>query len=175
MKAYDLHDDDIAKMGAGKNPKAEGYFAAVGKDKAFERISKVRHLRPGDFLFVNYTDGHVSKNGVEDSGHVMLVASEPSKTDKRGEAPSGTDVYTLDVIDSSFSGHGVQDTRHVGKGKFTGGVGRGTVRIAVDPATDEIAAYSWSDEKKSEYFSAPGRVMVGARLNLPFFKGGQKS
>jgi len=172
IKAYGLTDADIAKMGSGSNPKAEDYFGAVGKGKAFERISKVRHLRAGDFLFVKYTDGHVSRNGVEDTGHVMLVASTPERTDKIGEAPVGTDVFTIEVIDSSASGHGTHDTRHIGKNKFTGGVGKGTLRIAVNPTTDEIAAYSWSDLVKSEYFSAPNRVLIGARLNLNFFQGG---
>ena len=169
-KAYDLSDDDIAKMGTGKNPKAEDYFDAVGKGKAFEKISKFRHVKPGDFLFIKYTDGHVSRNGVEDTGHVMLVDSRPVKTSKRGEAPAGSEVYTLQIIDSSASGHGPKDTRHLGPNKYTGGVGEGTIRIAVDPATDEIAAYSWSDQTKSEYFSAPGRIMIVARLNLTFFK-----
>lgn len=174
-KAYDLNDDDIAKMGSGANPMAKDYFEAVGKDKAFERISKFRHVRPGDFLFVKYTDGHVSRNGVEDTGHVMLVASNPEKADKRGDAPPKSEVYTLQIIDSSASGHGPKDTRHLGPNKYTGGVGEGTVRIAIDPTSDQIVAYSWSDQSKSEYFSAPGRIMIAARLNIHYFKASQGS
>ena len=172
-RAYDLTDDDIAKMGTGHNPKAQDYFEAVGKDKAFGLISKFRHIRPGDFLFIKYTDGHISRNGVEDTGHVMLVASKPEKTSKRGEAPANSEVYVIEVIDSSASGHGAKDTRHIGPNKYTGGVGEGSVRIAVDPTTDEIVAYSWSDQSKSEYYSAPARIMVAARLNLRYFKPNQ--
>ena len=169
-KAYSLTDSDIEKMGAGKNPKAEGYFDAVGKDKAFEKISHFKNLRLGDFLFIKYTDGHVSRNGVEDSGHVMLVASLPERTSKRGDAPVDSEVYTAQVIDSSASGHGPKDTRHIGPNQYTGGVGKGTIRLAVSPSSGRIVAYSWSDQSKSEYFSEPGRVMVAARLNLRFFQ-----
>lgn len=169
-KAYDLSDDEIEKMGHGKNPMAQDYFDATGPGKAFESDTKFRDIRPGDFLFVKYTDGHVSRNGVEDTGHVMLVASAPEKAAKRGDAPGNSVVYTLQVIDSSASGHGPKDTRHTGPNQYTGGVGEGTVRVAVDPTTDAIIAYSWSDQTKSEYFSPPGRVMVAARLNLRYFK-----
>ena len=169
-RAYHLKDNDIAKMGVGSNPKAEGYFDSVGPDKAFEAVAQCRQIRPGDFLFVKYTDGHVSRNGVEDTGHVMVVASKPEEATKRGDAPAGSKIFTLQVIDSSASGHGPRDSRHIGPNQFTGGVGKGTVRIAVDPTTDAIIAYSWSDQTKSEYFSAPARVLVAARINLNFFK-----
>lgn len=171
QKAYDLSDKEIERMGHGKNPMAQDYFDAAGPGKAFEVDTAFRDIRPGDFLFVKYTDGHVSRNGVEDTGHVMLVASMPERATKRGDAPANSVVYTLQVIDSSASGHGTKDTRHTGPNQYTGGVGQGTVRIAVDPSTDAIVAYSWSDQAKSEYFSAPGRVMVAARLNLSYFKG----
>jgi len=170
QKAYNLSDGDIEKMGHGKNPMAQDYFDATGPGKAFETAAKFRDIRPGDFLFVKYTDGHVSRNGVEDTGHVMLVASAPERAEKRGDAPKNSIVYTLQVIDSSASGHGPKDTRHTGPNQYTGGVGEGTVRVAVDPTTDAIIAYSWSDQAKSEYFSPPDRVMVAARFNLRYFK-----
>jgi len=174
QKAYDLSDREIEKMGHGRNPMAQDYFDATGPGKAFEMDSRFRDIRPGDFLFIKYTNGHISRNGVEDTGHVMLVASVPERAAKRGDAPKNSIVYTLQVIDSSASGHGPKDTRHTGPNQYTGGVGEGTVRIAVDPSTDAIVAYSWSDQTKSEYFSPPGRVMVAARLNLPYFRAANK-
>jgi hypothetical protein len=170
MRAYDLSADDYKKWFDRTNPMAEDYHDAVAAENGFVHVTKVRNIRPGDLFAVKYNDGHISRNGVEDTGHVMVVASQPEAVAGATDVAPGAKLYKVWVIDSSASGHGTQDTRHLGKGEFTGGIGKGICRIAVDPGSDQIVAYSWSDERKSEFFASAGRDLVVGRLELSKLK-----
>lgn len=160
-KAYGLDDSAIEKWIGKRNPKAQDYQEAIKSKNGFERILHVEKLRAGDILAVKYNDGHVSSNGVEDTGHVMIVAAAPRRADRAGT--SDKESYFVDVFDSSASGHGHSDTRYLGKGKFSGGIGRGTFRIYVD-REGKIAGYAWSDAKSSEFFTKPDCDLVAGRL-----------
>ena len=170
MRAYDLSVDDYKRWFNRSNPMAEDYHDAVEAENGFIHVTKTRNIRPGDILAVKYNDGHVSRNGIEDTGHVMVVASQPEAIAGATDVAPGAKLYTVWVIDSSASGHGPRDSRHLGKGKFTGGIGKGMLRIAVDPASDKIVAYSWSDGRKSEFFAGVGRDLVVGRLELSKLK-----
>jgi len=152
-------------MGTG-NPQAEDYHDAIVSRRGFKRIVHVTAIRPGDILAVKYTGFHVTSRDVEDTGHVMLVAEAPTFINDEKPIISGTRQYTVTIIDSSASGHGPTDTRHEPGGHFTGGIGRGTIRLYAGD-DDKIAGYTWSNTPKSEYFTAPERDIVAGRLKSP--------
>jgi hypothetical protein len=166
MHSYALSEADFEKWFTHADPVAADYHEAVARHDGFQQIRHARDIRPGDVLAVKYTDGHRSRNGVEDTGHVMIVAGELEPVAGATEAAPGARLYQLWVIDSSASGHGAHDTRHRGKGEFTGGIGKGILRLAVDRTSDEVVAYAWSDAHNSEFFTSPSRDLVVGRLAL---------
>jgi len=160
---YGWTNADFKEWMHSTNPEAEAYHDAIVERHGFERILHIDKLHPGDILAVKYTDHHVSKNGVEDTGHVMLVAEEPRPAPDKKPRVSGLRQYTVDIIDSSASGHGSKDTRARPEGGFTGGIGQGTLRLYVNES-GRIVGYAWSTSEKSEYFTAPDRDIVAGRL-----------
>lgn len=162
---YGWTNAEIKDWLSSTNPEAFTYHDAIVSRNRFLRIVHVASIKPGDILAVKYTDHHVSSNGVEDTGHVMLVAEAPREIETRKPNVEGTHQYLITVIDSSASGHGAADTRHRPGGKFTGGIGRGSFRIYSDNE-GKIAGYAWSDSAKSTFFSAPERELVVGRLKL---------
>lgn len=170
MHSYGFSEDDIKKWFDHTNPVAADYHDAVVAHNGFLQITNAHDILPGDVLAVKYTDGRISRNGVEDSGHVMVVEHAPEATTGETEVAPGAQLFKVWVIDSSASGHGTQDTRYASLGEFTGGIGKGLMRIAVDAKTDTIMAYSWSDAQNSEFFKGPARDLVVGRLNLAKLK-----
>lgn len=162
--AYGWNNDFFSKWLSHTNPEAEIYHDAVESKNGFLRIEHVGAIKPGDFIAIKYTDHHVSKNGVEDTGHVMLVDSIETGTKAKEPTIPGTHQVFVRVIDSSASGHGTSDTRHIGPNKFTGGIGSGIFRIYAD-SDDHVAGYAWSDSKNSEVFKSPERDLVIGRLD----------
>ena len=161
--AYGWKSADFKAWMDSTNPEAEAYHDAIVDRHDFKRIVHVSALRPGDILAVKYTDHHISTNGVEDTGHVMLVAEVPQAQKEEKPTVAGTRQYTVTVIDSSTSGHGPTDTRARPGGGFTGGIGRGVFRIYAD-SEGKIAGYTWSATPKSPYYTAPDRDLVAGRL-----------
>ncbi len=125
--AYGLSAGDVHRwLGAGGSDAVE-WWAAVVHENGFHHLHRVDEIRAGDLLAVKYNDGS------KDTGHVMIADEAPSRMSASSPIVKGTDQYRVAVIDSSASGHGPEDTRHkVGEG-FTGGIGRGTVRLYADP------------------------------------------
>lgn len=154
----------VKKWLGHSDPLAADYYDAITGHNGFKQIVHVSRLQHGDLLAIRYTDHHVSRNGVEDTGHVMVVDEVLAAGKPKPPLQPGTKQVFVAVIDSSASGHGPSDTRHVGKGKFTGGIGRGVMRIYAD-GEDHIAGYAWSDEKRSEFYAAPDRILVAGRLD----------
>ena len=146
------------------NPMAADYYDAIVAHNGFLQVVHVGKIEPGDILAVRYTDHHVSRNGVEDTGHVMVVDQVVEGREDKEPLKAGLKQYFISVIDSSASGHGTSDTRRIGKGQYTGGIGKGIMRIYAD-SDDHIAGYTWSDQKNSEFFSAPSRILVIGRLD----------
>jgi len=170
MHSYDLSESDYKSWFGRTNPMAGDYHDAIAAQNRFTQVAKAHDLEPGDILAVKYNDGHTSRNGVEDTGHVMVVAGKLERVEGSTDVAPGAQLYKIWVIDSSASGHGTQDTRHIGKGEFTGGIGKGILRLAVDPHTDAIIAYSWSDSRKSEFFASPARDLLVGRLDFSKLK-----
>ncbi len=160
---YGWTDKEIRAWVGESNPMASVFHDEIVAKNRFLRIVHVKAIRPGDILAVKYTDHHVSSNGVEDTGHVMIVALRPMLITAQKPVIEGTEQYLVAVIDSSASGHGPRDTRHKPDGTFTGGIGRGEMRLYAD-ADGKIAGYTWSATPKSPYLTAPDREMVAGRL-----------
>lgn len=160
---YGWTGDDFKEWMHSTNPEADAYHDAIVQRHGFERILHISALRPGDILAVKYTDHHLSKNGVEDTGHVMLVAEAPRPAADKKPIVPGTRQYVVSIIDSSASGHGTSDTRAKPGGGFTGGIGQGECRLYVNEE-GRIIGYAWSTSLKSEYFTSPDRDLVAGRL-----------
>lgn len=161
--SYGWSDADIKSWLDETNPEANTYHDAIASKNRFLRVVHVSAIRPGDFLAVKYTDHHVSSNGVEDTGHVMLVAENPQAMAAQKPIVAGTQQYVVTVIDSSATGHGPKDTRHKSDGSFTGGIGRGEMRLYSNE-DGKLVGYTWSVTPKSAYFTSPNREMVAGRL-----------
>ena len=160
---YGWRNEDFKTWMASTNPEADAYHDAIVDRRGFKRILHATALHPGDILAVKYTDHHVSSNGVEDTGHVMLVCEEPFLINSEKPLIAGTRQYTVTVVDSSASGHGPHDTRYQPGRGLTGGIGQGTLRLYADDQ-DKIVGYTWSDTPKSAYFTGPSRDIVAGRL-----------
>ena len=162
--AYGWHNEDFKLWLASTNPEADAYHDAIVEGHGFQRVVQITALHPGDILAVKYTDHHVSSNGVEDTGHVMLVNEAPQLIAGAKPVIPGTHQYTVAVIDSSASGHGPTDTRYQPGRGLIGGIGQGVIRLYADDAGN-IAGYTWSDTLKSPYYSGPARDIVAGRLS----------
>lgn len=160
---YGWTGDDIKLLTGSANPEADAYHDAIVDHDGFKRILHAAALRPGDFIAIKYTDHHISRNGVQDTGHVMLVDEPPVLVDSAEPIVDGTRQYTVTIIDSSASGHGPTDTRHRGRGEYTGGIGKGVIRLYANDQ-DRIVGYTWSNTPKSEYYCGPDRDIVAGRL-----------
>ena len=171
QRAYHWSNAEIKDWLGSTNPEAFAYHDAIVDRNKFLRITHVDKIRPGDILAIKYTDHHASNNGVEDTGHVMLVAEAPQEIRAHKPKTEDTRQYVVTVIDSSASGHGPLDTRHRPDGKFTGGIGRGVLRLYSDKE-GKIAGYTWSDGNNSPFYAAPERDLVAGRLKL---SAGEKS
>ena len=75
----------------------------------------------------------------------------------------GTAQYAIEVIDSSQSGHGPNDTRKLANGAWADGAGIGTLRLYAD-AAGNITGYTWSTYSNSQYYPQDERHLVAGRL-----------
>jgi hypothetical protein len=139
-------------------PTAATYHDAITERHRFKHILHMEALHPGDILAIKYTDHHASRNGVEDTGHIVLVAGLPRPELVR-KSTSGRRAFIVPVIDSAASQHGPTDTR----AKHTGGIGQGEIRLYADK-DDRIIGYAWSTLASSKYYSGPDRDIVAGRL-----------
>lgn len=146
------------------DPHGRDYHDAIVERNGFKRILHVGEIRPGDFLAIKYPKNRISKDGAEDTGHIMIVDSMLPDRTTTEPLVTGTHQYFVSVIDSSHSGHGASDTRHAGRGKFSGGIGRGIFRIYTD-STDRIAGYTWSNEQTSKFCVPEAGDLVAGRLD----------
>ena len=146
-----------AWLGKGR-PLAITYHDAIASGNGFERITRAGAMAPGDIIAIRYPDGS------ENTGHVLLVAATPVRRTASPPVVPGLDQWEVEVIDSSESGHGKQDTRRLPNGKFRQGVGEGTMRLYTDHR-GTIAGYSWSTFANSDFYDPQARDIVVGRLN----------
>ena len=118
----------VNSTGAGK-PSSQHYYDFFSKlpttSKYWDKVEKVKQLRPGDVLVFRYHDSQKAVTG----GHVMMVMNKP--------VPHAAG-YMVRVADSAAAGHSA-DTRL----PHTSGIGIGTLMLKVNPKTGKPAAYAW--------------------------------
>lgn len=134
-------------------------FARTVQAGLLPAATNIRAIRKGCLGFIAYG---MMRNGF--SGHSFIVAGTPEKLVERwGEL----EMFSVEVVDSSRTSHGVGDTRYVqGQGGplELGGVGRGTMRIVAHP-NGTVRGYSWSTRSDSEVMlNGEGQEMVFCAL-----------
>lgn len=154
---YGWKKDDIHDWLGANGADASEWHDAIVKENGIERIRKINHIHPGDIFAIKYNDDS------KDTGHVMVVNRDPERIEATKPLVSGTDQYAVEVIDSSASGHGPDDTRHKPDGGFTGGIGKGEIRLYAD-TEGRIVGYAWSRTGKSQFYHSPERDFVVGRL-----------
>ena len=154
---YRLKKDDIKDWLGANGADASEWYDAIVKEDGFWRFKDIKDIHPGDFLAVKYNDGS------KDTGHIMLVDQDPKRIKATAPIERETEQYEVEVIDSSASGHGPSDTRHKPDGGFTGGIGRGAIRLYAS-RDGRIIGYAWSETPKSQFYQAPARDLVAGRL-----------
>ena len=158
------YDAEVYKRWLGsRRPTAARYHAAIVAGSGFRRIDTVEAIRPGDLLAIKYLVR------TDNTGHIMIAAGAPQRIDSRPPIVDGTTQYTVEVIDSSQTGHGPTDTRYKGGagGKDHDGLGRGVFRLYVGDG-GKIAGFSWSTFKGSEFKTPDAEHLVVGRLEAGF-------
>jgi hypothetical protein len=155
--------DQFKKWFDSSRPSAKRYHDAIVDQKGFQSIPHVQDMLPGDILAVKYL------NRADNTGHVMLAADRPLKISSKEPVISGTQQWTVTVIDSSESGHGPTDTRYKRgpNGKDHDGVGEGVLRIYSD-ADGQVAGFAWSTFANSEFKKPSDEHLVIGRLQSGF-------
>lgn len=113
-------------------PAAEDFVYSIEMEKGFERIRDARNIKPGDLLAHAMLDiGDQRQTGT--TGHVFLIDSYPKPIEPRDPVVAGTRQFEISVIDSNEEYVGADDTRLAVPSSKIKGLGRGTIRIYVDP------------------------------------------
>jgi hypothetical protein len=140
-----------------ERPLATTWYETIRAGNGFETIADVRSIQPGDVIAVKFPPGEA------DTGHIMIAAGVARSRSASAPLEPGTDQWELDIIDSSKSGHGKNDTRRQADGTFAHGVGAGTLRLYSN-GDGSIAGYAWSVLAGSEFQSASQRNIVVGRM-----------
>ncbi|HEX4132056.1 MAG TPA: hypothetical protein VHZ24_18640 [Pirellulales bacterium] len=157
--AYGITDGDLRGWLGTSRPTAKTFHEAIEKENRFLRIKHVPDMRPGDVIAVRYPANS------ENTGHVMIVAEAPRPHPPSDPLRNGALQWAVAVIDSSMSGHGLQDTRRKADGSFRDGLGQGVLRLYTDPQ-GAIAGHTWSTFGNSDFHSQSDRHVEVGRLNL---------
>lgn len=142
-----------------RRPLAKDYYTAILAQNGFTRIRRITNLRPGDIIAIRYLNNAPGDN----TGHIMLVAGAPQRRVPSQPQIPDTVQWSVQVIDSSTSGHGPTDTRRLSDGQFHRGAGEGILRLYAD-TQGTIVGYTWSEAASSVYFDATTRPLVVGRL-----------
>lgn len=154
---YGWKSDDIHRWLGANGADASDWWEAIVKENGFRRFQQIEEVHPGDLIAIKYNDGS------KDTGHIMVVDQTPQHIPTTSPVERRMEPYRVEVIDSSASGHGPNDTRHKADGGFTGGIGRGTIRLYAN-REGHIVGYAWSESSKSKFYRSPARNLVVGRL-----------
>ncbi len=154
-----VNQESLQTWLGSKRPQAKHYYNAIKSEDRFQHITRIRDVQPGDVIAIKYPPGG------ENTGHVMLAA-EPA-TARKASTPviDGTEQWELPIIDSTRSGHGKSDSRHLGDGKYRDGLGRGVIRLYVS-ADETICGYTWSTSAVSKYRDIESNELAVGRIEL---------
>ena len=136
-RSYGYDSDEMRRWLGRRTPKAIDYYEAIAQANRFQPVRAVELIQPGDLLASRQLNPASTS-----TGHVMLARSLPQPL---AGCPGRVCVYHLQVIDSSRSGHGANDTR-----RGASGVGIGTVQLQAT-RQGAVLAYRWSEQKTSRW------------------------
>ncbi len=165
--SYGYGPDDLKRWFGSRHPSARRYFDAIVEQTGFTHLETVTELRPGDFIAVKYL------KRTDNTGHIMLVNRAPEReTTRPGNTRPGKshgEVWLVQVIDSSETGHGPTDTRHKRgpEGRDHDGLGQGVLRLYAD-GRGQVIGFSWSTLPSSAFRGPKEEPVVLGRLVAGF-------
>lgn len=157
MQSYGWTSQYFRKWLSSTSPTAEKYFNAIRQQNGFIEIDNINDIQPGDIIAIKYPAGSLV------TGH-MSIANSPAVI--RSPSPptvAGSNQYEIQIIDSSQTGHGPNDTRLTVNGTYHSGAGIGFLRLYAD-STGTIVGYTWSTFNKSIFYSQQARPIAVGRL-----------
>lgn len=155
---YNLSNAFFQSWSNSNSPNSAQYFDAINAGTSFTKIPKVAHIQRGDIIAIKY----IQSDGSGNSGHTMIASTLPKLVAQTNPIVNNTLQYELQILDSTSTPHGQDDSRINTSGQ---GLGRGTIRIYATTSGD-VAGYTWS--KTGGTFYGPNqRPLVIGRLNLP--------
>lgn len=158
VESYLKNDAALTAMFGKPWPKARDWYREIVRGKFFLRITNVLDIVEGDIIAVYYPRGMV-QTGDTNTGHVMLVNAKPKRVLPRAPRMDG-EQYSVQVIDSTASPHGKDDTRSKKKGgDNSSGIGIGTIRLYM--LSNECIGYAWSMTATNWYASNERPLAVG--------------
>ena len=162
-QAFSLTSDDFDAWLQTRRPLAKHYFDAVHAKNKFSPVPRIGELQPDDIIAIRYPNGVPGDN----TGHVLLVVERPTPHAISRPRIADTTQWLVHVADSSRSGHGTRDTRHLSTGGFHAGAGAGFLRLYAN-ADDKIVGFAWSSAAGSAFYDNTTRPLVVGRLR-PLF------
>lgn len=149
-RAYGYGPEEMQRWLGLRSPKAVDYHGAIASSNRFHPVRALWMIQAGDLLASRQIRG-----SSDSTGHVMLARSHPQPL---GSCQTSLCVYRLQVIDSSRTGHGPDDTRQGG-----GGVGMGMIQLRVD-LKGQVQAYRWSEQAGSRWRTAAEEPLLIGRF-----------
>jgi hypothetical protein len=159
---YGYTPQDFQKWTGKKRAKASSYYRTISNNYGFTNITNINDVLPGDLISFKLPPG--SKN----FGHVMLVDEKPKALQSSPPLIPDTTQWDVTIIDCTGHGHGLQDTRYLGNGKYHSGIGRGELRLYTNSA-GLVVGFAWSTQPKAKFYDQVTRPIVIGRL-IPGFR-----
>lgn len=163
IQAYGVTADDFKNWLGDRRPFAKDYYQAITTSHGFIPITNIASVQPGDIVSIRYPNSAPGDN----TGHILLAIGVPQRRTATKPIVNATQQWDVPIIDSSESGHGKDDTRHLPDGTFHDGVGRGTMRLYADNS-GLLVGYAWSDLTDSLYYDRTERPLAIGRLDPRF-------
>ena len=158
-RAYGWDNAYFKSWFGSTSPSAAQYHDQIQASKGFSAITGVQNIEEGDVIAIKYP------SGLSSTGHVMIVKTIPQEITALAPIIENTRQFTVEIYDSSQSGHGAYDTRKLLDGSWDSGAGVGTFRLYANELTGEIVGYTWSTYSNSVYYPQTERHLVIGRLD----------
>jgi hypothetical protein len=97
------------------------------------------------------------------TAHVFLIDSSPQPIEPRDPVVAGTQQYEVTVIDSNEEYVGADDTRLADPSNKVKGLGRGTIRLYLDPQ-GELVGWARTFKAAKKFFSYDARFPSDTKL-----------
>ena len=156
-RAYNFTNANFTTWTGETSPESEDYYDAAIANNGFARVTNIANLQIGDLFIAKYLEPVGTA-----TGHVAMAAALPRLVSSTASERR----YELDVIDSTSSYHGPDDTRHridPTTNDWDDGVGQGTMRMITD-TSGLLIKYSWSTLTTSIVYGASERPSLFATV-----------